>query len=59
MNRQIRRLYEFGGFRIDTRDRLLLRGGSVVPLKPKVIETLLVLIRRRGEVLEKDDLVQE
>jgi DNA-binding winged helix-turn-helix (wHTH) protein/TolB-like protein/Flp pilus assembly protein TadD len=59
MDRQIRRIYEFGGFRIDTRDRLLQRGGSVVPLKPKVLETLLLLIRRRGEVLEKDQLIQE
>ncbi len=59
MDRQIRHLYEFGGFRIDTRDRLLRRGGSVVPLKPKVVETLLVLIRRRGEVLEKEDLIRE
>jgi TolB-like protein/DNA-binding winged helix-turn-helix (wHTH) protein/Tfp pilus assembly protein PilF len=59
MDRQTRRLYEFGGFRIDTRDRLLQRGGSVVPLKPKVLETLLVLLRRRGEVLEKDDLIHE
>lgn len=59
MERKIRRLYEFGGFHIDTRDRLLQRGGSVVPLKPKVLETLLVLIRRRGEVLEKDELIRE
>jgi TolB-like protein/DNA-binding winged helix-turn-helix (wHTH) protein/Flp pilus assembly protein TadD len=54
---QTRRLYEFGPFRIDTADRLLLRDGKPVPLKPKVVETLLVLVENSGRVLGKDELI--
>jgi DNA-binding winged helix-turn-helix (wHTH) protein/TolB-like protein len=58
MAQRIRRFYEFGGFSLDAANRLLLREGRVVPLKPKVIETLLVLVERRGEVLGKDALME-
>ena len=51
-------VYEFGPFRLDTAERLLLREGEVVPLPPKVIETLLVLVENNGHVLEKDDLIK-
>lgn len=58
MAQQIRRFYEFGGFSLDASNRLLLREGRVVPLKPKVVETLLVLVERRGEVLGKEALME-
>lgn len=45
--------YEFGPFRVDVAERLLLRDGEVVPLTPKVFETLLLLVENRGHVLEK------
>src|SRR6266404_246375 len=58
MSQQIKRSYEFGPFRIDTVNRLLLRDGEPVPLKAKAVETLLVLVESKGQVLEKDDLMQ-
>ena len=58
MSQQTTQLYEFGPFRIDTKDRLLFRDGQPIPLKPKVIDTLLVLIENSGRVLEKDELIQ-
>jgi DNA-binding winged helix-turn-helix (wHTH) protein/TolB-like protein/Tfp pilus assembly protein PilF len=58
MSQEIKRSYEFGPFRIDTVNRLLLRGGEPVPLKAKAVETLLVLVESKGQVLEKDDLMQ-
>jgi DNA-binding winged helix-turn-helix (wHTH) protein/TolB-like protein/Flp pilus assembly protein TadD len=58
MSQQTRRLFEFGPFRIDTANRLLLRDGKPIALKPKVVDTLLVLIENRGRVLEKDELIQ-
>jgi DNA-binding winged helix-turn-helix (wHTH) protein/TolB-like protein/Flp pilus assembly protein TadD len=58
ISQQARRLYEFGPFRIDTANRLLLRVGKPVPLKPKVIDTLLLLVENSGRVLEKDELIQ-
>ena len=34
-----------------------LNGGEPVPLTPKVLETLLVMIENRGRVLTKDELL--
>ena len=59
MSQQARRLFEFGPFRIDTANRLLLRDGKPIALKPKVVDTLLVLIENSGRVLEKDELIQK
>lgn len=49
--------YEFGPFRIDRVNHLLLRDGERVPLKPKVFDTLLLLIENRGRVLDKDEML--
>jgi len=51
-------VYEFDGFRVDPLRRRLLRGGEPVPLTPKAFSILLVLLEKRGEVMEKDDLIQ-
>ena len=51
-------MYEFGDFRIDAAKRLLLKSaGEVVPLTPKVFDTLLYLVENRGTVLTKDELL--
>ena len=49
--------YEFGPFRIDTHERLLRRGETIVPLTPKAIETLLVLIEGQGQLVSKESLM--
>ena len=49
--------YEFGPFRLDASERRLLRDGTPVPLAPKVIDTLLVLLERRGSVVTKEELI--
>ena len=52
-------VYEFGEFRLDAGKRLLLRGGGeVVPLTPKVFDTLLYLVERGGVVVDKDELMR-
>src|SRR5436305_11342077 len=52
-------VYEFGDFRLDASKRLLLRGrGEVVPLTPKVFDTLLYLVERGGSVVDKDELMR-
>jgi TolB-like protein/DNA-binding winged helix-turn-helix (wHTH) protein/Flp pilus assembly protein TadD len=53
-----KRSYEFGPFRADLEQRLLLRQGEIVPLTSKVFETLLVLIEHRDRVLEKEELMR-
>ncbi len=51
-------LYEFGPFRLDTVERQLLRQGQPVPLTPKAFETLLVLVKRSGHLVGKEELIQ-
>jgi TolB-like protein/DNA-binding winged helix-turn-helix (wHTH) protein len=51
-------LYEFGPYRVDGVKRLLLRDGQPVPVTSKVFDTLLVLIQRSGQVLQKDELMK-
>ncbi len=50
--------YEFGSFRLDPAERLLLRAGKVVPLTPKVFDTLLALVENSGHLMEKDALME-
>ncbi|HLK64261.1 MAG TPA: winged helix-turn-helix domain-containing protein [Bryobacteraceae bacterium] len=51
-------IYEFGPFRYDPGQRLLFRGAELVPLVPKAIETLHVLLERRGTIVEKSELMK-
>jgi TolB-like protein/DNA-binding winged helix-turn-helix (wHTH) protein len=51
-------VYEFGGFRLNPASRLLHRRGEVVPLKPKVFDTLLALVEAGGQLLTKEQLMQ-
>ncbi len=59
MNVPWQHVYEFGDFRLDADKRLLLtRDGQLVPLKPKIFETLLYLVEHNGTVLAKDELMR-
>jgi DNA-binding winged helix-turn-helix (wHTH) protein/TolB-like protein/Tfp pilus assembly protein PilF len=51
-------VYDFGPFQVDTVRRILLRDGEPVPLTSKAFDTLLVLIRNRDRVLEKEELMK-
>ena len=50
--------YEFDQFRIDAKHRFLMRDGEVLQLKPKVFDTLMVLIESAGRIVTKDELMQ-
>ena len=50
-------VYEFGDYRINPGNLLLTRRGQPIPLTPKVFETLLLLVKHTGEVLEKDEFI--
>ena len=58
MDVQRNRFYEFGPFRMDIRERLLLRNGEPVPLPPKVYDMLLALVENSGHVIEKEELMK-
>jgi Tol biopolymer transport system component/DNA-binding winged helix-turn-helix (wHTH) protein len=53
-----KRFYEFGPFRVDTVKYVLTRDGEVAQLNLKAFEILLALIENRGQVLEKNELLQ-
>jgi DNA-binding winged helix-turn-helix (wHTH) protein/pimeloyl-ACP methyl ester carboxylesterase/class 3 adenylate cyclase len=57
MTARAHRFYQFGHFRLDLEDRILRKSGEAVPLTPKALDTLVVLLENCGRVLEKDDLM--
>jgi Tol biopolymer transport system component/DNA-binding winged helix-turn-helix (wHTH) protein len=57
-NQETPRLYEFGPFRLDPDERKLWRGNEIVALTPKAFDTLYLLVRNSGRLLEKDDLIR-
>jgi DNA-binding winged helix-turn-helix (wHTH) protein/tetratricopeptide (TPR) repeat protein len=52
------RVYEFGPFLLDMRERRLLRNGQPVPLRAKVFDTLCVLVQNHGRLIAKDTLIK-
>lgn len=59
MRKTTKGIYEFGTFRLDTEERLLLSNGKPVPLTPKAFDTLVVLVQKSGHVVGKDELMRE
>lgn len=56
---EISELYEFGEFQLDRGLRTLKRHGEMIPLAPRVFETLFLLVARNGEVLSKREMLDE
>jgi TolB-like protein len=52
-------LYAFGPYTLNSRERVLRRDGLPVPLAPKALDTLLVLLRNHGTLVEKGQLMSE
>jgi DNA-binding winged helix-turn-helix (wHTH) protein/tetratricopeptide (TPR) repeat protein len=53
------KIYEFNGFRLEVGQGRLLYDGQPIQLKPKILDLLLLLIQRRGQLVIKDDLMKE
>ena len=51
--------FQFGDFLLVPRERLLLRDREPVPLTGKAFDLLLILVRRSGQLVSKDELLQE
>ena len=49
--------YAFGPFRLDLPSRQLYRGADALPLTGKAFDTLLLLVSRQGQLVEKDELL--
>jgi len=56
---QTKAIFEFGPFRLNPAERLLLRHQVRVRLPPKAFDALVVLVENRGHLLEKDELLRK
>lgn len=59
MSLLIKRFFRFGEFTVDTDQKVLLRAGRPVRLTPKLFDTLLVLVRNGGRIVEKEELMNQ
>jgi DNA-binding winged helix-turn-helix (wHTH) protein len=50
-------VYEFDNFRLEPGNRLLLRDGKPVPLPPRAIDVLAMLLAARGRLVTKDEFL--
>lgn len=53
-----KRLYDFGPFRLDPAERLLMRDDQPVALTPKSFDLLLILVENSGHLLGKEEILE-
>ena len=51
-------VFHFDEFTLDVRERRLLRGAEVVRVSPKAYDVLVALVRQRGRLVTKDELLK-
>ena len=56
--KQSQGFYEFGPYRLYPAARVLMRDGATVPVTPKVLDTLKVLVERAGQPVPKEELLR-
>lgn len=56
MDNGVSSLYEFEGYRLDPVSGTLWRGSGIVPLSPKAIEVLKLLLEHEGEIVSKQEI---
>ena len=54
----MKHLYEFEEFRLDAENPSLWRGGELVPIYPKALDILILLVGRKGEIVSRDELLE-
>ena len=57
MAKQINHFYEFGSVRLDETNRLLYKNGAQLSVQPRVIETLLVLVKNPHAIVDKETIL--
>ena len=55
---QQRTIYEFGPFRVDAFERVLMREREIIPLNLKTFQLLLALVENPGKILTREALMQ-
>lgn len=57
MSQNLQHLYEFEDFRLDTKNPSLWREGRAVPISPKALDTLILLISKPNEIVTREELL--
>ena len=52
-------LYEFENFKLDVQNPSLWCEGELVSIPPKVLETLILLVERNGEIVSREELLEK
>lgn len=52
-----RKFYEFGVYRLDCEERVLLSESEIIPLPPRVFDTLCILVQNHGKILSKQAIL--
>jgi Tol biopolymer transport system component/DNA-binding winged helix-turn-helix (wHTH) protein len=52
-------LYQFKDFRLDTKEKILMRDNESVSLTPKMFEMLSVLVENHGKLIQKEELMKK
>jgi DNA-binding winged helix-turn-helix (wHTH) protein/TolB-like protein/Flp pilus assembly protein TadD len=55
---KIKRFYEFEKFRLDSENPSLWRDGELISVPPKVLELLILLVEKRGEIVSREELLE-
>ncbi len=58
MSPKIKHFYEFEDFRLDAANPGLWRGDELISISPKALETLLLLVANKGEIVSREDLIE-
>ena len=59
MDKPVKRTFQFGPFLLDPEERTLRNADERLDLPPRVFDTLLVLVKNTGHLLEKDQLMRD
>jgi Tol biopolymer transport system component/DNA-binding winged helix-turn-helix (wHTH) protein len=58
MVQAVRDIYRFGDFELDTTERVLRQKGKILPLSPKALQALELLLRNSGKVVSRKDMLE-
>ena len=54
MSQLIQVLYEFGPYKLNPSQQLLVEGETRIPLTPKAFQILLALVESQGQIVSKE-----
>ncbi len=59
MSNECKKIYQFGSFKLDSAEHTLSLDDEIIPLTPKVFDTLLILIENNGHLVEREELLEK